>query len=99
MCTFGCVILIFGVCCWWADAYFRKTGLERTQGLSVDLEWVGQQGFAIPEPGSPGRAYAKYLEDVSESSAPSFLCHFYNVYFSHIAGGQVIARQVLFVYC
>ncbi|KAJ8450776.1 hypothetical protein Cgig2_021248 [Carnegiea gigantea] len=75
-------------------AYFRKTGLERAQSLARDLEWFGQQGISIPEPSKPGVSYATYLKQLGENSAPSFLSHFYNVYFSHIAGGQVIARQV-----
>ncbi|ONI33676.1 hypothetical protein PRUPE_1G440300 [Prunus persica] len=77
-----------------AYAYFRKTGLERSEGLSEDLEWFRQQGMVIPEPSGPGVSYAKYLEELADNSAPLFLCHFYNIYFSHIAGGQVIARQV-----
>ncbi len=68
--------------------------MERSEGLAKDIEWLGQQGFVIPEPSNPGNSYAKYLEELSEKSAPLFLCHFYNIYFSHIAGGQVIARQV-----
>ncbi|KAF7817517.1 putative inactive heme oxygenase 2, chloroplastic [Senna tora] len=75
-------------------AYFRKNGLERSEGLSKDLEWFSQQGLMIPDPSSPGLSYAKYLEELAETSAPLFLCHLYNIYFSHIAGGQVIARQV-----
>ncbi|XP_068312343.1 probable inactive heme oxygenase 2, chloroplastic isoform X2 [Pyrus communis] len=45
-------------------------------------------------PSNPGVSYAKYLEGLAAHSAPLFLCHFYNIYISHIAGGQVIARQV-----
>lgn len=75
-------------------AYFRKTGLERSEGLARDLEWFGQQGVAIPQPSNPGVSYASYLKEIGEKSAPLFLSHFYNVYFSHIAGGQVVARQV-----
>ncbi|XP_039146140.1 probable inactive heme oxygenase 2, chloroplastic [Dioscorea cayenensis subsp. rotundata] len=74
-------------------AYFRKTGLERSSGLSKDLEWFSQQGPVIPEQSSPGIAYARYLEELAEKSGPSFLCHFYNIYFAHIAGGQVIGKQ------
>ncbi|KAB2629724.1 inactive heme oxygenase 2 [Pyrus ussuriensis x Pyrus communis] len=62
--------------------------------LSGDLEWFKQQGNVIPEPSNPGVSYAKYLERLAEHSAPLFLCHFYKIYFSHIAGGQVIARRV-----
>ncbi|CAK7347581.1 unnamed protein product [Dovyalis caffra] len=76
------------------DAYFRKTGLERSEGLAKDLEWFSQLNIEIPEPSTPGSSYVKYLEKLSEDSAPLFLCHFYNIYFSHIAGGQVISRKV-----
>lgn len=76
-------------------AYFRKTGLERSGSLAKDLEWFSQQGMVIPEPSNPGISYASYLKDLAETSAPLFLSHFYNVYFSHIAGGQVIAKQVV----
>lgn len=76
------------------DAYFRKTGLERSAGLSKDLEWFSQRDLVIPEPSNPGVSYVTYLEELAEKSAPLFLSHFYNIYFSHIAGGQVITRQV-----
>ncbi|CAL0323775.1 unnamed protein product [Lupinus luteus] len=75
-------------------AYFRKTGLERSEGLSKDLEGFKEQGIVIPNPSSPGLTYAEYLEELGERSAPLFLSHFYNIYFSHISGGQVIAKQV-----
>lgn len=80
------------------DAYFRKTGLERSDGLSKDIEWFREQGMVIPEPSNPGVSYSKYLEELAEKSAPLFLCHFYNIYFSHFAGGQVITRQVCVTY-
>ncbi|KAI8549864.1 hypothetical protein RHMOL_Rhmol06G0057900 [Rhododendron molle] len=74
--------------------HFRRTGLERSKGLSKDLEWFSQQDTVIPPPSNPGVAYVKYLEGLVEKSPPLFLSHFYNIYFSHIAGGQVIAKQV-----
>lgn len=77
-----------------AYSYFRKSGLERSESLAKDLEWFSEQGIAIPEPTIPGVSYAKYLEELAERSAPLFLCHYYNIYFSHLAGGQVIAKQV-----
>lgn len=77
-----------------ADAYFRKTGLERSDCLSSDLDWFSEQGIAIPDPSSLGIAYAAYLNELAESSAPSFLCHFYNIYFAHATGGLAIGKQV-----
>ncbi|KAL5558587.1 hypothetical protein UlMin_034798 [Ulmus minor] len=77
-----------------AYAYFRKTGLERSESLLKDIEWFKQEGMEIPEPSNPGVSYVKYLEELAEKSAPQFLCHFYNIYFSHIAGGQVIVKHV-----
>lgn len=72
----------------------RKTGLERSEGLLKDLKWLEEEGNMIPTPGSPGLTYAKYLEELAEISAPLFLSHFYNIYFSHIAAGQVIGKKV-----
>ncbi|XP_031496365.1 probable inactive heme oxygenase 2, chloroplastic [Nymphaea colorata] len=77
-----------------AYADFRKLGLERSDALSKDIEWFSQQGYLIPEPSSPGVSYAKYLREISETSLPAFLSHFYNIYFAHISGGQVIGKQV-----
>ncbi|XP_010527029.1 PREDICTED: probable inactive heme oxygenase 2, chloroplastic [Tarenaya hassleriana] len=75
-------------------AYFRRTGLERSRNIENDLMWFKEQGYAIPEPSNPGVSYAKYLKERADQNAPLFLSHFYNIYFSHVAGGQVIVRQV-----
>lgn len=75
-------------------AYFRKTGLERSECIAKDLEWFSQKGNAIPAPSNPGVTYVQYLKELAETSPPLFLSHFYNIYFSHIAGGQVIAKKV-----
>ncbi|EFH57067.1 hypothetical protein ARALYDRAFT_481515 [Arabidopsis lyrata subsp. lyrata] len=77
-------------------AYFRRTGLERCESLEKDLQWFRGQDLVIPEPSNIGVSYAKYLEEQAGQSAPLFLSHFYSIYFSHIAGGQVIVRQVSF---
>lgn len=84
------VKLILGV----ADAEFRNTGLERSECLAKDLEWFKQQGHSIPEPSSPGVSYAQYLEELSEKDPQAFICHFYNTYFAHSAGGRMIGRKV-----
>lgn len=73
---------------------FRNTGLERSECLGKDLEWFKQQGHVIPEPSSPGVSYVEYLEKLSEKDPQAFICHFYNTYFAHSAGGRMIGRKV-----
>ncbi|CAN8314001.1 unnamed protein product [Cochlearia groenlandica] len=76
-------------------AYFRRTGLERCSCIERDLEWFRvQENMEIPEPSHAGVLYGKYLEEQAKENAALFLSHFYSIYFSHIAGGQVITRQV-----
>nr|NP_001312481.1 heme oxygenase 1, chloroplastic-like [Nicotiana tabacum]AEV40787.1 heme oxygenase 1 [Nicotiana tabacum] len=75
-------------------AEFRNTGLERSEALAKDLEWFRLQGYAIPEPSAPGLNYARYLEELSEKDPQAFICHFYNTYFAHSAGGRMIGRKV-----
>ncbi|CAN1197457.1 Probable inactive heme oxygenase 2, chloroplastic [Linum perenne] len=75
--------------------HFRNNGLERSKALANDLEWLADNyGVKIPEPSNQGVIYAKYLEEIAQNSAPLFLSHLYNIYFSHIAGGRVITTQV-----
>lgn len=75
-------------------AEFRNTGLERSRSLEKDLEWFKEEGHVIPEPSSPGTNYAQYLEELSEKDPQAFICHFYNTYFAHTAGGRMIGRKV-----
>eukprot|EP00262_Sarcandra_glabra_P005585 TRINITY_DN17307_c0_g1_i1.p1 TRINITY_DN17307_c0_g1~~TRINITY_DN17307_c0_g1_i1.p1 ORF type:complete len:288 (+),score=43.76 TRINITY_DN17307_c0_g1_i1:121-984(+) len=75
-------------------AVFRNTGLERSEKLAKDLDWFKEQGHAIPEPSLPGTSYSRYLEDLSENDPQAFICHFYNVYFAHSAGGRMIGKKV-----
>lgn len=77
------------------DAEFRSTGLERSEKLAKDLKWFKDQGHTIPEPSSPGASYAQYLEELSEKDPQAFICHFYNIYFAHSAGGRMIGKKVL----
>ncbi|XWS70690.1 hypothetical protein CRYUN_Cryun03dG0068600 [Craigia yunnanensis] len=75
-------------------AEFRNTGLERSEKLAKDLQWFKEQGYAIPEPSSPGVTYAEYLKELSEKDPQAFICHFYNIYFAHSAGGRMIGKKV-----
>ncbi|CAL0327783.1 unnamed protein product [Lupinus luteus] len=76
------------------NAEFRNTGLERSASLAKDLEWFKEQGHTIPEPSSPGLTYAQYLTELSEKDPQAFICHFYNIYFAHSAGGRMIGKKV-----
>lgn len=73
---------------------FRNTGLERSEKLAKDLKWFEEKGYGIPKASSPGVAYAKYLEQLSEKDPQAFICHFYNIYFANTAGGRIIAKKV-----
>ncbi|XP_050215128.1 heme oxygenase 1, chloroplastic [Mercurialis annua] len=75
-------------------AEFKNTGLERSEALAKDLEWFKEQGYAIPEPSSPGVNYSQLLKELAEKNPPAFICHFYNIYFAHTAGGRMIGKKV-----
>ncbi|KAK4759933.1 hypothetical protein SAY87_023064 [Trapa incisa] len=75
-------------------ANFRNTGLERSSKLAKDLEWFKEQGYIIPGPSETGLTYASYLEELSDKDPQAFICHFYNVYFAHSAGGRMIGKKV-----
>lgn len=75
-------------------AEFRSTGLERSEKLAKDLEWFKEQGHVIPEPSTPGLTYSQCLKELSEKDPQAFICHFYNIYFAHTAGGRMIGKKV-----
>lgn len=68
--------------------------MERSEKLAKDLEWFRDQGHTIPEPSSPGVSYASYLEELSKKDPQAFICHVYNIYFGHTAGGRMIGSKV-----
>ncbi|KAJ0238993.1 Heme oxygenase 1 [Hirschfeldia incana] len=75
-------------------AEFKNTGLERAEKLATDLKWFEEQGYEIPEPTASGKTYSQLLKELAEKDPPSFICHFYNIYFAHSAGGRMIGRKV-----
>ncbi|MFS7966026.1 putative Heme oxygenase (biliverdin-producing) [Helianthus anomalus] len=77
-----------------SNAEFRNTGLERAESLAKDLAWFKEQGYSIPEPSSPGLNYSAYVEELSKKDPQAFICHFYNTYFAHSAGGRMIGKKV-----
>lgn len=82
----------------YVDSEFRNTGLERSESLAKDLKWFKQEGHTIPEPSPPGVSYSLYLKELSEKDPQAFLCHYYNFYLAHTAGGRMIGKKVE-LYC
>lgn len=80
-----------------AFAQFRETGLERSASLAKDIEWFrSEYGLQPPtlEEDGPGLSYARNLEELASTDPPAFICHFYNFYFAHTAGGRMIGNKV-----
>lgn len=72
-----------------------NTGLERGAALAQDVEWFERtQGLKAAPASGPGLAYAAVLRELAASDPPAFLCHWYNVYFAHSAGGRMIGSKV-----
>lgn len=80
-----------------ADANFQNTGLERSAALASDLAYMQQQ-HKLPPPvvkeDGPGMTYAKHLKQLASEDPQSFICHYYNYYFAHTAGGRMIGKKV-----
>ena len=74
---------------------FVDTGLERAEVLAADIDWFCETyQMTAPVADGPGAEYARFLKDLSTTAPPEFICHFYNVYFAHSAGGRMIGRKV-----
>jgi hypothetical protein len=76
---------------------FQNTGLERVVALENDIVFLMQEyHLERPVVGRPGREYAQVLYEIAnrESSIPAFMCHYYNFYFAHTAGGRMIGKQM-----
>mmetsp|Transcript_13341 Transcript_13341/g.32593 ORF Transcript_13341/g.32593 Transcript_13341/m.32593 type:complete len:273 (-) Transcript_13341:586-1404(-) len=78
-------------------AAFRGTGLERSAALAKDLAWFkATYGIEPPKPATdgPGAQYAAKIRALAKSDPPAFICHYYNFYFAHTAGGRMIGSKV-----
>lgn len=75
---------------------FQNTGLERVAPLKKDLEWFKATYDMEPSAtsGGVGEEYATLLKDLAKSNPPALICHFYNVYFAHSAGGRMIGTKM-----
>jgi heme oxygenase len=75
---------------------YRDTGLERVSALEKDIEFmVKEYGLQKPDVGTPGLEYADVIRSLGKKeTVPEFLCHYYNFYFAHTAGGRMIGKQM-----
>ena len=75
---------------------FTRTGLERSQSIHESLEWIQSfdESVVIPDCGAAGHEYADYLKELIDKSVPKFMCHYYNHYFAHTAGGRMIGKKI-----
>lgn len=77
---------------------FRNTGLERVKPLETDIEFMVQEyGLDRPSVGEPGKNYAETIRNIAakgEDNIPEFMCHYYNHYFAHTAGGRMIGKKM-----
>mmetsp|Transcript_10133 Transcript_10133/g.14974 ORF Transcript_10133/g.14974 Transcript_10133/m.14974 type:complete len:282 (+) Transcript_10133:226-1071(+) len=80
-------------------AMFRNTGMERTKPLETDIQFMcAEYNLERPEVGQAGLSYAEELKRITSNgegkNVPEFVCHFYNHYFAHTAGGRMIGKQM-----
>ena len=78
-------------------APFQNCGIERTVELEKDIAWMCNKfDLERPEVGPAGSKYAKTLSGMvkSEEDIPEFMCHYYNYYFAHLAGGRMIGKSM-----
>lgn len=78
-------------------APFRATGLERAAALRADIAWFeATYGLTPPplDPAGPGCTYARLVKQLASTDPPAFICHFYNTYFAHTAGGRMIGAKL-----
>jgi len=75
----------------------RVPGLERTNALRADIQWMCQFDPALKAPavGIPGQAYTAYIKKLLDvNDVPGLVCHYYNAYFALSAGGLRIGQHL-----
>ncbi|GFH46171.1 hypothetical protein CTEN210_02645 [Chaetoceros tenuissimus] len=79
-------------------APFVDTGLERSERLEQDIEFISKEyNVERPAPGKLGISYAEKIREIAskgKDAIPEFMCHYYNFYFAHTAGGRMIGKQM-----
>lgn len=77
-------------------AVFRNSPLDRVKGLDTDIDFM-QKEYDIKKPdvGKFGQDYANVIRQLGKDGAiPELMCHYYNFYFAHTAGGRMIGKQM-----
>lgn len=78
-------------------APLRSTGLERAAPLEQDILFITQEyGISRPSVGDMGKQYSSKIQEITAvgSNIPEFICHYYNFYFAHLAGGRMIGKKM-----
>jgi len=77
-------------------AAYRNTGLERVKALEEDIAFIcGEYGIDRPEVGEYGSSYAEEIRKMAKGGkVPELMCHYYNHYFAHTAGGIMIGKAM-----
>lgn len=80
---------------------FVDTGLERTNPLEQDIQFIlstyYKDGEKEVKVGKMGTEYALTLESIAQKGKegiPELMCHYYNHYFAHTAGGRMIGKKM-----
>lgn len=69
-----------------------NSGLERLPALDKDIEYLNSIGVETPPASPAATRYIEYLRKLIHEKPESVLCHWYNYYFAHSAGGRMIGR-------
>lgn len=73
---------------------FQATPLDRVQPLEQDIDFLCSTFDLLrPTVGTAGTWYADHLHSIA-TCTPQFMCHYYNFYFAHTAGGRMIGKQM-----
>jgi hypothetical protein len=63
--------------------------------LTSNVLRVGiSDGLASDERKCPCYAFTRLLREFATNDPPAFICHYYNTYFAHTAGGRMIGNKV-----
>lgn len=71
---------------------FVNVGLERLDALDKDIAYLNGLDVDTPPPTQAATRYVLYLRRIVDDKPECVLCHWYNYYFAHFAGGRMIGR-------